>query len=164
MKEVTPTMARGTTLASVALILLLIPPSLTASPADPGRPALSPAEMRILLVYGDLVGGETVTKSASLHAPYAENRSRPVDPWFSYDKVQHFSFSLLITVGSQYAFVNKLSWSERSALPASMVTSASVGLAKEIYDWQYGPRRYFSQRDMIANFAGILVAAGFILL
>lgn len=121
------------------------------------------ATLHLQLVYGDLAIGETLGFGASL-----ENRSdarpTPHDPWFAFDKVQHFSFSFFITVGSQYALVNKLNMRERPALPISMLTSGSVGLAKELYDRYYGPRRFFSQRDMVANAAGILLAAGFILL
>lgn len=155
---------RGTLTRAASLLVLLFAALMSDAAAVPvDGPVESASQLRVLLVYGDLAGGETVTNGASLDRPHAEDPP-PADPWFSYDKAQHFSFSLLITVGSQYAYVNKLSRSERGALPISMVTSASVGLAKELYDWQYGSRRYFSQRDMVANVAGILVAAGFILL
>jgi putative lipoprotein len=100
---------------------------------------------------------ETVRRGSSFNMP-------DDDPWLAFDKLQHFTFSFLITVGCQYGLVNKLSVSERRALPVSMITSATVGATKEYYDWRYGRTRTFSKRDMIANTAGILVAAGFILL
>lgn len=146
-----------TILSSLALVLLLVMDA--GAVPDPACP--HPTSLRPLMVYGDLSRSETVAFSPSLQR--AENVERH-DPWLAFDKVQHFSFSLLITVGSQYTYVNKLHMRERRALPISMITSASVGLAKEIYDWKYGPSGFFSRRDMAANAAGIIVAAGFILL
>jgi len=89
---------------------------------------------------------------------------RPRDSWFGWDKVQHATFSFLFTVGSQYALVNKAGMGERDALPVSMGISGAIGLAKELNDRYRGPTRYFSKRDLVADAAGILVAAGFILL
>ncbi len=148
------------------LILLLTTPGLVVAGAvdDPAPTPTSRSALHLQLVYGDLAGVETSGFGFSFDVPQTDNRPSPHDPWLAFDKVQHFSFSLLITVGSQYALVNKLNMREHPALPISMLTSASVGLAKELYDLHYGPHRYFSQRDLVANAAGILVAAGFILL
>ena len=89
---------------------------------------------------------------------------RRADRWLAFDKVQHFTFSFLWTLGGQYALVNKLSWSERDALPLSVGASAALGLAKEVYDVRASPSRYFSRRDLVADGAGILLAVGFVLL
>lgn len=89
---------------------------------------------------------------------------RPHDPWLAFDKVQHFTFSFLWVLGSQYTFVNKGNWSEQQALPLSIGSSAAVGVAKELYDWRVKPSRYFSRRDLAADGLGILLAVGFILL
>ena len=89
-------------------------------------------------------------------------KGRPPDPWLGFDKVQHTTFSFLWTLGSQYTLVNKIDVSEARALPVSMTSGAFVGLAKEVYDWRWGPHRTFSYRDLTANAAGILLAAGLI--
>ena len=80
------------------------------------------------------------------------------DDWIAIDKVQHFSYSLLISLGCQYILVNKMNNTEKSSLPISSAFSFSAGLLKELND-QKGKNGYFSPKDMIANFGGIIVAA-----
>ena len=82
----------------------------------------------------------------------------------SFDKIQHVTFGFLFTVGYQYTFVNKLHWSENSALPASVAATAVVSVSKEVYDWKRGSRREFSRGDLVADAVGILLATGLILL
>lgn len=89
---------------------------------------------------------------------------RPRDPWLGFDKVQHFTFSFLATLGGQYTLVNKLDVSEGRAWPVAASGSAAVGLLKEWYDWRYGPRRHFSTRDLVADGLGVVLAVGLILL
>lgn len=79
------------------------------------------------------------------------------DPWTGFDKVQHATFSFLWVLGSQYVLVNKADWGETRALPLSTGLSASLGIAKELYDWRLSDSRYFSRRDLVANFVGIAV-------
>ena len=80
------------------------------------------------------------------------------DDWIAIDKVQHFSYSLLISLGCQYILVNKMNNTEESSLPISSAFSFSAGLLKELND-QKGKNGYFSLKDMVANFGGIIVAA-----
>ena len=80
------------------------------------------------------------------------------DDWIAIDKVQHFLYSLLISLGCQYILVNKMNNTEKSSLPISSAFSFSAGLLKELND-QKGKNGYFSLKDMIANFGGIIVAA-----
>ena len=80
------------------------------------------------------------------------------DDWIAIDKLQHFSYSLLISLGCQYVLVNKMYNTEKSSLPISSAFSFSAGLLKEFND-QKGKNGYFSLRDMIANFGGIIMAA-----
>ena len=110
--------------------------------------------LRVQLVYGI---GETVEADSVLNTP-------PVDPWTSFDKVQHVTFSFLWTLGSQYVFVNKGGLGERQAIAFSAGTSGAVGLAKELYDWRIGSRRYFSRRDLVADALGIAAGIAIILL
>lgn len=75
--------------------------------------------------------------------------------WTGYDKVQHFTFSFLFTLGIQYGLESKLDIERWRALPISIGASFSIGLAKELYDWKLGTPGYASYRDMVANGAGI---------
>jgi len=136
----------------------------SAYAADEERPILLRGH---IAEPGDFVPTSPAALRAALVRPvkgWAAPTDDRVDPWFSFDKVQHFTFSFLFTVGWQYGFENKLDWSRNDALPASIGATLAIGLAKELYDWRLGPRRFFSYRDMVANSAGILLATGFILL
>ena len=87
--------------------------------------------------------------------------NRP-DKWLAIDKLQHFSYSCLISLGCQYVLVNKYNNGEKDALPLSSTLSFSAGLLKELND-NTGKNGYFSMKDMVANLAGITVAAIIIL-
>ena len=80
------------------------------------------------------------------------------DDWIAIDKLQHFSYSLLISLGCQYVLVNKMNNTEKSSLPISSAFSFSTGLLKELND-QKGKNGYFSLKDMVANVCGIMVGA-----
>ena len=90
------------------------------------------------------------------------NETSRADNWFAIDKVQHFSYSCLISLGCQYVLVNKLNNSEINSLPFSSGLSFSAGLLKELND-NRGEKGHFSLKDMVANAAGIIVAALIIL-
>jgi putative lipoprotein len=147
----------------LAILTLLLAGPVVASDGADNHDVLP---LRVQLLYGELVGLETRSAALTFETFFDQDDRRPRrhDPWLAFDKVQHFTFSALFTVGGQYALVNKFSLREGQALPISMFTSFTIGLTKELYDWQAGPRQYFSWRDMTANGVGILVAAGFILL
>ena len=89
---------------------------------------------------------------------FGEKKPKVKDDWIAIDKVQHFSYSLLISLGCQYILVNKMNNTEESSLPISSAFSFSAGLLKELND-QKGKNGYFSLKDMVANFGGIIVAA-----
>ena len=80
------------------------------------------------------------------------------DDWIAIDKLQHFSYSLLISLGCQYVLVNKMNNTEKSSLTISSAFSFSAGLLKELND-QKGKNGYFSLKDMVANVVGIMVGA-----
>lgn len=126
------------------------PPALSARPL----PA-TPQAVRAELLYGPRAG------RLSGHRTRVRER---IDPWLAYDKVQHVTFSALLSVSGQYGLENKLDWARGDALPVAIGATAAIGLGKELYDWRLGPRRFFSYRDMVANGLGMLVATGFILL
>ncbi len=87
-----------------------------------------------------------------------------VDRWLAADKAKHAGVSFLLTLSGQYAFTSKAGLSEMEALPLSMGVSASIGLAKELYDWKLSPTRTFSLRDLVADLFGIVLALGIIVL
>ena len=87
-----------------------------------------------------------------------KNKAERVDKWFAIDKLQHFSYSCLISLGCQYVLVNKQNNTEEESLPISSALSFSAGLLKELND-NRGKNGFFSWKDMVANVAGIAVAA-----
>ena len=89
---------------------------------------------------------------------FGEKKPKVKDDWIAIDKVQHLSYSLLISLGCQYILVNKMNNTEKSSLPISSAFSFSAGLLKELND-QKGKNGYFSLKDMVANFGGIIFAA-----
>ena len=87
-----------------------------------------------------------------------KNKAERVDKWFAIDKLQHFSYSCLVSLGCQYVLVNKQNNTEEDSLPISSALSFSAGLLKELND-NRGKNGFFSWKDMVANAAGIAVAA-----
>jgi uncharacterized protein YfiM (DUF2279 family) len=79
------------------------------------------------------------------------------DEWVAIDKAQHFMYSAFVSLGTQYALVNKFQMSEAAALPLSSLLSFSAGLIKELND-KRGQNGFYSKKDMIANSFGILFA------
>lgn len=159
---------RPATIEAAALFLALSLPALFALPqsATAQTPDTNAAGLSAQVRYGFAISGETPAVAGTFQRSYPieGNTPQPHDPWLAFDKVQHFTFSALFTVGGQYALENKADWRTRHALPISVLTSFTIGLTKELYDWQVGPGQYFSWRDMVANGVGIAFATGFILL
>jgi hypothetical protein len=129
------------------------------------------------------VGGAPTSSSASAHAaprhaPASRGAPRSqfarldtttasppgADPWWALDKAKHAGGSFLLVLGGQYVFEQKATLEQGPALALSLGTGAAVGLAKEIYDRRFGPTRYFSMRDLVADALGLLLGAGVVLL
>ncbi|NOZ03985.1 MAG: hypothetical protein GXO92_05190 [FCB group bacterium] len=91
-----------------------------------------------------------------------KDSSEQQDPWFAFDKVQHFTFSFLWVLSTQYILVNKMHLEETEALPLSLTSSAIAGLGKELYDARK-PNGWFSRRDLVADGCGTLLASAIIL-
>ena len=110
---------------------------------------------------GDELLNEEIN-SSSIYISREKNDSKTkaerVDKWFAIDKLQHFSYSCLISLGCQYVLVNKQNNTEEESLPISSALSFSAGLLKELND-NRGKNGFFSWKDMVANAAGIVVAA-----
>ena len=99
----------------------------------------------------------------SLIDPKSEQKQKVkrVDKWFAVDKAQHFTYSCLISLGCQYVLVNKSKNTESESLPVSTALSFVAGLSKELNDAR-GKNGFFSVKDMIANCAGLIIAAAII--
>ena len=110
-----------------------------------------------LAAQNDLI----LKKEGSSHNADKKEKVKRVDKWFAIDKLQHFSYSCLISLGCQYVLVNKYDNSESEALPISTALSFSAGLSKELNDSR-GKNGFFSVKDMIANCAGLIVASAII--
>lgn len=95
--------------------------------------------------------------SISFSEPVKKDSTKIEDEWLAFDKVQHFTFSFLWTLSSQYILVNNMNKYEEGALPFSVVSSLSAGLMKEISDMKKS-KGYFSKKDMVADCLGILLA------
>ena len=120
----------------------------------------------IMLFIGVLLGQEHIISIEDTHNSLSylndhkteKKKLKIRDNWFAIDKVQHFSYSCLITFGCQYILVNKLKNTENNSLPVSSALSFGAGLLKELNDLK-GKNGYFSLKDMVANLVGIAVAA-----
>ena len=110
-----------------------------------------------LAAQNDLI----LKKEGSSQTTDQKEKIKRVDKWFAIDKLQHFSYSCLISLGCQYVLVNKYDNSESKALPISTLLSFSAGLSKELNDSR-GKNGFFSVKDMIANCAGLIVASAII--
>ena len=110
-----------------------------------------------LFAQNDLI----IEKEVSSQTDDKKEKVNRVDKWFEIDKLQHFSYSCLISLGCQYVLVNKYDNSESKALPISTVLSFSAGLSKELNDSR-GKNGFFSVKDMIANCAGLIIASAII--
>ena len=80
------------------------------------------------------------------------------DSWFDFDKVRHTTFSFLLVLSVQYIAVNKFDFNEQKAFPISLLSTASIGLLKEIRD-EKKTDNHFCKRDLIANGIGLLLAS-----
>jgi uncharacterized protein YfiM (DUF2279 family) len=140
----------------------------TSLVTPPGALSRSP-HLRAAVLYGSLI------QPAGIYSPdlpcatetgvRRKKLNEPVrDPWLAFDKAQHLTFGFLLTLGGQYTLVNKLSMSERGALPLSISASMVVGVTKEVYDWKVGPTRFFSLRDLAADALGAALATVLILI
>ena len=95
--------------------------------------------------------------SISFSEHVKEDSTKIEDEWLAFDKVQHFTYSLLWTLSTQYVLVNNMNMKEEDALPFSIISSLSAGIMKERLDMKK-PKGYFSKKDMVANCLGILLA------
>ena len=115
----------------------------------------------VILLFTNLAFSKdsSIFNDGNIEVERSKNTNPEVkDDWIAIDKLQHFSYSLLISLGCQYVLVNKMNNTEKSSLPISSAFSFSAGLLKELND-QKGKNGYFSLKDMVANFGGIIVAA-----
>ena len=117
----------------------------------------------VAFCFGSLVAQNDLIlkKERSSQTADKKEKIKRIDKWFAIDKLQHFSYSCMISLGCQYVLVNKYDNSESEALPISTALSFSAGLSKEFNDSR-GKNGFFSVKDMIANCAGLIVASAII--
>ncbi len=94
----------------------------------------------------------------------AASEASAQSPWASFDKLQHVTFSFLMTIGAQYTLVNKFDVSSASATPVSAGSSLAVGVAKELYDKHRSPSGRFDGRDLVADLVGVTLGVVLILI
>ena len=125
--------------------------------------SISKVSLVLIFCFGFIVAQNDLTLKKELLSRTANQKEKAerVDKWFAIDKLQHFSYSCLISLGCQYVLVNKKDISESDALPISTALSFSAGLSKELNDSK-GKNGFFSVKDMIANCAGLFVAISII--
>ncbi len=86
-------------------------------------------------------------------------REKPKDAWTSFDKWQHFSFSLLITVQSGYVISHEhgvFQAPDRQNRMISAGISLSFGFFKECLDMRRKPSGFFSWKDLVMDMGGTL--------
>jgi len=125
--------------------------------------SISKVSLIVVFCFGFLAAQNDLIlkKEGSSQTTDQKEKIKRVDKWFAIDKLQHFSYSCLISLGCQYVLVNKYDNSESKALPISTLLSFSAGLSKELNDSR-GKNGFFSVKDMIANCAGLIVASAII--
>ena len=96
-------------------------------------------------------------------APDSTRTDQIVDPWFGFDKVQHFTFSFLWTLSSQYVIETKMEIHNNRTIYYSAGSAFSIGLLKEFHD-KDKPGGFFSKRDLIADGLGIICGVIIILI
>ena len=75
-----------------------------------------------LAAQNDLI----LKKEGSSQTADKKEKVKRIDKWPAIDKLQHFSYSCLISLGCQYVLVNKYDNSESEALPISTALSFSA--------------------------------------
>tara|TARA_S200000501_G_scaffold136433_1_gene129011 strand:+ start:763 stop:1155 length:393 start_codon:yes stop_codon:yes gene_type:complete len=125
--------------------------------------SISKVSLIVVFCFGFLAAQNDLIlkKEGSSQTTDQKEKIKRVDKWFAIDKLQHFSYSCLISLGCQYVLVNKYDNSESEALPISTALSFSAGLSKELDDSRK-KNGFFSVKDMIANCAGLIVASAII--
>ncbi|MGC9513200.1 MAG: hypothetical protein ACP5D8_06150 [Fidelibacterota bacterium] len=84
---------------------------------------------------------------------------KPKDTWTGFDKWQHFSFSLLMTVQSGYVLSHEkgvFQAPDRQNRMISAGISFSFGMLKECLDMKRKPSGFFSWKDLVMDMGGTL--------
>lgn len=84
---------------------------------------------------------------------------KPKDTWTGFDKWQHFSFSLLMTVQSGYILSHEhgvFQTPDRQNRMISAGISLSFGVFKECLDMRRKPSGFFSWKDLVMDMGGTL--------
>lgn len=77
------------------------------------------------------------------------------DPWFSQDKLLHFSTCAALSGLTYHIYVCRLKKDEKLGKVYSVSITALIGFGKEIYDKK--KKRYFSWKDLFWDGVGLAV-------
>lgn len=106
---------------------------------------------------------ETVHLGDGLDGAHALTEAARLDPlpddWLARDKAMHLGASFLLTLAGQYVLTDKGALSNGEALPVAAGAALAVGLAKEVVDSQRVNHPHFCWRDLVADAAGVALAA-----
>jgi hypothetical protein len=78
------------------------------------------------------------------------------DPWFGFDKLEHFAASLIIQNWAHITFRSRGASYAQASWGAAAVT-ATAGIGKEL--WDRGHHSDFSLRDLTADGVGLVAGA-----
>ncbi len=112
--------------------------------------------LSLILLPCLMANGETFKLPSAGNGPES---ARPVDSWTTFDKWQHFSFSLIITVQSGYLMSHDKRVYQKPDDTIKMYSagiSLSFGLLKEMMDSRSKPRGFFSWKDLVMDAGGTL--------
>lgn len=83
-----------------------------------------------------------------------KDTQRASDSWLGKDKADHLTLSAALTAAQYYALHRELEMPSRRSLQAAVVSTALIGVAKEIYD-ATARKRFASKKDLVADVLGI---------
>lgn len=101
-----------------------------------------------------LLPGFTFAQTPAADSAAAKQRLRANDPWLGKDKADHLMLSAALTAAQYYALHRELEMPSRRSLQAAVISTAAIGIAKEIYD-ATARKRFASKKDLIADVLGM---------
>jgi len=100
----------------------------------------------LLLFGGVLVAGPVQTTAGKTGT----------DDWLGFDKLKHFTFSMMLSTTIYYYCERAASLNPSVAYRISFSVPLTIGLGKELVDWRRPPHHLLSYKDLIADVAGVL--------
>lgn len=111
----------------------------------------------MILAFVALLPGFTFAQIPAADSSDVKLALRANDPWLGKDKADHLMLSSALTAAQYYALHREAEMSSRRSLQAAVISTAAIGIAKEIYD-ATARKRFASKKDLIADVLGIALA------